>query len=57
MGIIWTIIIGLISDQLAMLFLKAKDAATQFISKKIDRVEDKVDALKETVDKIDEKTS
>ncbi len=57
----WTvygaIIIGLISDQLAMLALKLKDKATQFLSKKIDKVEDKVDALKETVDKIDEKTN
>lgn len=56
----WTvygaIIIGLISDQLAMLALKLKDKATQFLSKKIDKVEDKVDALQETVDKIDQKT-
>lgn len=52
----WTVygavIIGLISDQLAMLALKVKDKATQFLSKKIDKVEDKVDAIKDTVDDI-----
>lgn len=46
------ILIGLISDQLAMLALKLKDKATQFLSKKIDKVEDKVDAVKEVVDEI-----
>lgn len=50
------IIIGLISDQLAMLALKLKDKATQFLSKKIDRVEDKVDAINDKVDEINKKT-
>ena len=59
----WTVygavIIGLISDQLALLFLKIKDRATQFLSKKIDKVGDKVDnvdvkveALKEDIKEI-----
>lgn len=55
------VIIGLISDQLAMLALKLKDKATSFLSKKIDRVgekvdgvEDKVDALKEDIKDIKE---
>lgn len=47
-----SVIIGLISDQLALLALKVKDKATEFLSKKIDRVETKVDAIKETVEEI-----
>lgn len=46
----WTIygaiIIGLISDQLAMLALKLKDKVTQYLSKKIDS-DDKPNALKD----------
>lgn len=44
------IIIGLISDQLAMLFLKVKDKATSYLSKKIDTVGDKVDSVDIKVD-------
>ena len=44
------IIIGLISDQLAMLAIKLKDKATGLLSKKIDNVGDKVDALKDSID-------
>ncbi len=54
----WTVygavIIGLISDQLALLFLKIKDRATQFLSKKIDKVGDKVDNVDIKVDAIKE---
>lgn len=48
------VIIGLISDQLALLFLKIKDRATQFLSKKIDKVGDKVDTVEVKVDAIKE---
>lgn len=48
------VVIGLISDQLALLFLKVKDKATQFLSKKIDKVGDKVDSVDVKVDAIKE---
>lgn len=48
------VVIGLISDQLALLFLKVKDRATQFLSKKIDKVGDKVDTVDVKVDAIKE---
>ena len=48
------VVIGLISDQLALLFLKVKDRATQFLSKKIDRVGDKVDTVKDDMTEMKE---
>jgi len=48
-------IVGLISDQLFMIALKIKDRAVYFILKKIGKVEDKVDALQDSVDKIEKK--
>jgi cell division protein FtsW (lipid II flippase) len=48
------VIIGLISDQLAMLALKLKDKATSFLSKKIDRVGEKVDGVEDKVDALKE---
>jgi hypothetical protein len=47
-----SIIIGLISDQLAMLALKLKDKSTQFFSKQIDKVGHKVDDVKSDVDDV-----
>lgn len=51
-------IIGLISDQLALIFTKLHDKATSIINKKIDNVADKVDKVDikvgNTEDKVDE---
>lgn len=47
-----SVVIGLISDQLAMLALKLKDKATQLLSKKIDKVGAKVDDVKTDMDNV-----